>query len=326
MIECRYNNLKCEKSDFNWYYSYDFGNCFSFNTGINETNRQSIGFKQAKKPGFKNGLYLELFIGQANDSFLLNKDYGAVAFLNMENRKPETAQPIKMRPSTHTDVLIKKIVQKKVFTPNSECKDLFLFDFNRIFYNAIINSTFNYYTQTDCFDVCLQRKILINCNCYDLRFLNYNNTEISCVNQSQIDCSDYEYERFVQSDIQTECSECPLECNSVELDISLSTSEFPSQKYAEYLIKMDKIKSHSNKSHYLLDVNQIKRNVLALNIFYSDLEYTLIAESLQNDIVDAIANIGGTIGIFIGISLLSLAEIFEYLLEVLMVYKYNSFN
>jgi len=51
LITCLYNNRKCTTNDFNWYYSYDYGNCFSFNTGVNETNGKDVKMKEAKRPG-----------------------------------------------------------------------------------------------------------------------------------------------------------------------------------------------------------------------------------------------------------------------------------
>jgi len=34
---CIYNNTNCG-DDLHWYWSYDYGNCFQFNVGLNYTN------------------------------------------------------------------------------------------------------------------------------------------------------------------------------------------------------------------------------------------------------------------------------------------------
>lgn len=50
LITCFFNNQRCNLTDFNWYYSYDYGNCFSFNTG-KDSNGKTIDMKKVKRPG-----------------------------------------------------------------------------------------------------------------------------------------------------------------------------------------------------------------------------------------------------------------------------------
>lgn len=56
LISCYYNGLRCYASDFNWFYDYNYGNCYTFNG-----NTASI--KKISKSGPKYGLQLELFTG-----------------------------------------------------------------------------------------------------------------------------------------------------------------------------------------------------------------------------------------------------------------------
>ena len=60
----------------------------------------------------------------------------------------------------------------------------------------------------------------------------------------------------------------------------------------------------------------IQKSFLTLHIHYSELEYTLISEQPSLSAIDLIANIGGSLGLFIGISLLSFLEIVEILIEI----------
>ena len=106
-------------------------------------------------------------------SYSFASDYGAVAFINIENIEPESQKAIKMKSGTLTDVIISKTVYQKAFTPKSECKDLDVFQFQRDFYNVIIKANYSY-TQTQCFDVCLQYKIVFDCNCSSLEYLAYD--------------------------------------------------------------------------------------------------------------------------------------------------------
>lgn len=73
-----------------------------------------------------------------------------------------------------------------------------------------------------------------------------------------------------------------------------------------------------------------KQSLLALNVYFDDLKYTLISESPKTSIFDLIANIGSALGLFIGISLLSFFEILEYILELGLIcfesFKENKFS
>jgi len=54
-------------------------------------------------------------------------------------------------------------------------------------------------------------------------------------------------------------------------------------------------------------------------VYYSSLKYILITEQSQMHIIDLILNVGGTLGLFIGVSFVSLFEISEIILEIIMI-------
>ncbi|CAF0780273.1 unnamed protein product, partial [Brachionus calyciflorus] len=64
---------------------------------------------------------------------------------------------------------------------------------------------------------------------------------------------------------------------------------------------------------------RLKRNVIFLYFYYIDFQYTKIEEVEKMNWLDFIAGIGGTLGLFIGISFLSLVEIVEVIIEVAFV-------
>ena len=69
----------------------------------------------------------------------------------------------------------------------------------------------------------------------------------------------------------------------------------------------------------------LKRNVLSLNIFYDDLNYMLVEEVPSIDFLTLISNIGGTLGLFLGMSFLSGLELLELLFELLF-FKFDKIN
>jgi hypothetical protein len=64
-----------------------------------------------------------------------------------------------------------------------------------------------------------------------------------------------------------------------------------------------------------------QESIVRLNIFYDSLSYTLSEESPQLDMVTLIANIGGNLGLFLGMSMFSFCELITTLIELYYFYK-----
>ena len=69
-----------------------------------------------------------------------------------------------------------------------------------------------------------------------------------------------------------------------------------------------------------LSEQDIQDSFMYANIYFENLVYTMIEESASQTIVSLISNIGGTLGLFMGISLLSLIELLEIITEVFLIY------
>ncbi|XP_021340130.1 acid-sensing ion channel 1-like [Mizuhopecten yessoensis] len=63
-------------------------------------------------------------------------------------------------------------------------------------------------------------------------------------------------------------------------------------------------------------VESVIDNFLGVNIYFEDVNYEVITESAKYDEFQLLSNIGGTLGLFVGASVLSFVEIIQMLLEV----------
>ena len=97
----------------------------------------------------------------------------------------------------------------------------------------------------------------------------------TCLNLTQLDC----IQRVSNAFEQDKCtSECPLECDSVKYEYSLSSMSFPSQSF------YDKLKSDAEylsliESYFGVNLSSIenyKKYFLMVNAYYPYLEYTEI--------------------------------------------------
>ena len=86
---------------------------------------------------------------------------------------------------------------------------------------------------------------------------------------------------------------CPLECDTFEYN---------------YLI-------NSRNSQTMESSNSTQ-----ISVYYDDLKYTFLSENPKVEFVGLVSNIGGSLGLFLGISFFSFVELFEVLAEFIFIY------
>jgi hypothetical protein len=74
-----------------------------------------------------------------------------------------------------------------------------------------------------------------------------------------------------------------------------------------------------NQTTKYLNSNNITKNIVYINVFYDDLLTTFIQEIPAIDGDFLIGNLGGYIGLFAGLTVLSFVEILELLIELILI-------
>ena len=318
LFKCIYNKNKCDIDDFEWYFDFHFGNCFKFNSGYNRTH-DTVPLKYSTIPGEKNGLFMSFFLPNSKNRYSASNSNGLRIFVHDASVSPSSSEGINVKSATMTNIAIKRTIINKAPQPYSDCIDIKT-SYNSILYNHIINSNKDY-RQTDCFDLCLQKNIIESCKCYYLEYPKINNSA-PCLNTSQLLCASHQYTIFIEANVKKDCSKfCPLECNSVSNDLFLSSSDFPTENLYQILKKDKNFKEkYFNKSE--ITYSMLKEKGFAVNIFYPHLKYTVITELEKITIIDLLAGIGGTLGLFLGLSIRHLIKIVEKLVQItIAIYK-----
>ena len=124
--------------------------------------------------------------------------------------------------------------------------------------------------------------------------MNVDSSVKYCSNLSELACTDNLY--FIHDREECEKSSCPLECTSVDYDLSVSSLVY---------------------SNSLSEKNSDFSSTVHLIVYYSTLEYTFINETPQTTELGLFASIGGTLGIFISLSLFTVFEFVEILILVI---------
>jgi len=303
---CMFDEIQCIiASEIQWYYDVLLGNCFRFNSGFNISGH-SIPLKQTINPGINNGLNLYLMLEYPANKYSHAPSEGLRVFIHNNSANPSQSTWVDIKLTEMTNIAIKRTFIQKQPYPYSECIDLDNYDSE---YYTFIKSTNKSYIQEDCYSLCLQRNVIQNCNCYSLYFPKLYDSQ-PCLNQTQLECYIKEYFSFKTKTVDESCAKlCPLECESVIYDLLRSSTSYPTKFWYDFY--KDKVPN--------LDYDTVKERVLAVNIYYSQNSYTKISESPKTSKVDLLSNMGGTLGLYIGISFLSFIEIVEMILEIIFI-------
>ena len=297
-----FNEKPYNSTNLETYFDVNMGVCVRFNTNPNYTER-------LMSTGRNNGLRLQIYMQKPENKYVSQFSYSEGLRLFVYNRSHDlftkSASGVDVSIATSTIVAITRTFVNNEPFPYSDCIDLN--GFNSVLYDYFKGKT---YSQVDCFELCLQKRIIENCKCYDLRYPRLFDFSRSC-DSDAYNCSTIIEKQFRANKIDSECRAlCPLECSSVKYDLTVSTLSYPSVN--TYNFYKDKL---GNESY-----EEVKSKSVELNVYYSELGYTLITQTPKTSVIDLLSSIGGTLGLYIGISLLSFVEIVEALIEFLFIY------
>jgi hypothetical protein len=312
---CYFNNEECTSSwgyigkYFREYFSYDYGNCYQFNVGLNYSN-QPVPFLKQTGEGSDFGLTVQ-FGPYVNFNKYISSFYdGLVLFVHNQSSRPTSTSPIKIEIGKMTSIALKRTFTHNQPSPYTDCQDLS--SFQSTLFDLVKQSNYTY-SQTDCFHLCLQRDIINTCGCYYTRYTQIYDTARPCLNLTQLDC----IQRISNAFEQDKCtSECPLECDSVKYEYSLSSMSYPSQSFYDKL-KSDVNTLSSLESYFGINLSTIenyKKYFLMVNVYYPYLEYTKITETPKFTLIDLISQTGGSLGMFCSFSLFHFIEIIEIII------------
>jgi hypothetical protein len=204
-----------------------------------------------------------------------------------------------LAPGLDYEISVNRIFSYKLGLPYNNClKDVkSIGSFDSDLYRYMIQSTNYSYKQTDCLNYCSGRELY--------NYLNMTNKIERWENivaeypQYFKTITNKVYLDMLKKGIYETCFDCPEECDSIQYD---KTHSFT------------KISTHNEAfKNFQID------NYIFFSVYYENLQYTVIDQIAQMNVFDLISNIGGNLGLFIGISFLSFAELIELLVEIIYI-------
>ncbi len=207
------------------------------------------------------------------------------------------------------ELKITKSIFNKQKKPYSDCDFIedeygnfvYPFSFDSKYYHKIKSAGYEY-SQSMCISFCQLDNFGRNCSFGISSIKSPKNLNFICDDfVDSLTYTDY----FENESVDKECAKwCPLECRTEQFELSLTRNE------------------QRNMSDYGDDK-------ILLNLFFDSVSYFDYEESPSISVYNLISNIGGAIGLLLGMSLLSIFEILEMvILSIYLIirHKYRSFK
>jgi hypothetical protein len=298
------------------FYDVNMGKCFRYNSGKNIFN-QSYPIHNSTINGYKYGLKLNMKI-QIPDEY----DYAEIyVFIHNQSSPPfdtNNGRGFWMAPGSYNYFEIDRVFYQKLDFPYSDClKDVNSFKMNKSLIYKILDDN-RAYTQTDCYYLCSNLFALQDSNCgCNSTFDDFSQNCIRQYNKIETNlnkCISEYLKLFRKKDQYEKCNQyCPLECNSINYLINAYSYQLPVS---------GNVSKISKSNYYTTEFNtheEIKKRFFGIRVYYNDLKYTLISEEPKTKTFNFVSNIGGILGVFLGISFLSFIEIFQIFFEILFI-------
>ena len=320
LISCQYNNQPCLSTDFQYYHNYHYGSCYSFNIGYDFWNNPAQ-IRDSIKAGAQYGLQLELFVGDPYLQQLYTYSSGIKVLIRNKSSIPFPEEKgIEISPGTQTNIVVSRLFINHLPLPYNDCIDEINnenYERNRVF--KIIKSRLNktIYDQTLCLKICTQLNVIDSCKCFDYSLPNISFNEMKgCYSQQELSCLKTNYEILFNDFVELCDVNCPMKCSEIIYNSAISFSIYPTKWYAQKLIEdngsyLSNVTGENQLTYDKWNFEYLQRTTLKLNVYFDNLFYTIVDETPALTIDALISNLGGYLGLFLGMSILSFIEAFE---------------
>ncbi|XP_035486496.2 acid-sensing ion channel 1B isoform X1 [Scophthalmus maximus] len=291
LLECDFRGLDCGPENFKEIFTR-YGKCYTFNSG-----KDGRPLMVTMKGGMGNGLELMLDIQQ--DEYLpvwgetdeTSFEAGIKVQIHTQEEPPFIDQlGFGVAPGFQTFVSCQEQRLTYLPPPWGDCKA-----------TPMDSDFFSSYSITACRIDCETRYLVENCNC---RMVHMPGDAPYCTPEQYKECADPALDFLVERD--NDYCVCETPCNLTRYGKEMSFVKIPSKASAKYLAK-----KFNKTEQYIAD------NILVLDIFFEALNYETIEQKKAYELAGLLGDIGGQMGLFIGASILTILELFDYLYEVI---------
>ncbi|XP_072050209.1 acid-sensing ion channel 1A-like [Amphiura filiformis] len=304
LLSCTFQGYPCTPNNFTWFYNYLYGNCYTFNLGLDSK------IHEVTTAGPLLGLTMSLYIEQ--DEYIPDIQQGAGIRVEIHSQKsmsfPED-KGLNVAPGTEAFISVRKTFIDRKGKPFTNCTT----ETN----STIFSEYFPHvkYSKLMCEKDCFYRAVLFVCNCSDVRY-RYDDSQIACnsTNPKDVGCI-----RMLESRAADIPCGCTFACQEDIFKYVVSYSLWPNDKHKPVVQNGIREMSDHLKKSVENDTSFVEKNVVKINVYYDELTYDFIYHTETYGKYDLLSDLGGNVGLWIGISVLTIVEILELFYDVIML-------
>lgn len=325
LIECSFNGKECSAKNFTLIQSLDFGNCYTLESDLFISRRL----------GPMNGLQMILQVEEFEqvENFLDGSGVRLVIHEPGTVPFPEE-EGFTLSPGYETSIGMKMVTVTRSKPPYGHCNE------GKNFYQTYGKRC----TMSTCINICRNIKVMDRCKCkpseniVDVNYMDRfsslpvcsleNETATEVHNKTKKHnlkktCEEFVYFQIEENKIKCDCESA---CRETVYKNTVSGRLWPKESYlVEELLNLTC--SNNNYSYcseyelHLPEFNNLNDNFLKVIIYYEDLHFEEISEEPLYDGFRFISDIGGTLGLFLGASILSFVELVQLMVEILNYFR-----
>nr|XP_054764512.1 amiloride-sensitive sodium channel subunit alpha-like [Lytechinus pictus] len=296
ILQCSFDQRPCSYRNFSRFEHSQYGNCFTFNGKMLEDSTKTT--LRSGRTGSNYGLQLTLFTEQPENIGILTDESGVKVSIHGQTEQPfPETNGLTASTGQKTIIGLRKLNITRLGGRYGEpC--------TRAGEGTNFTSQTFSYTVNTCQKQCLQATLRQSCGCItDIRFSNY--TQCSALDSKQEKCR--QLVEYLYDTSTLKCS-CPIPCSEESYRRTVSSSLWPSTRYEEHLA--EQLVNINNKLERILtDSRKTRENVVNLVVFFEELNYELNLQLPVYTLESLLGNLGGLLGLYLGISFMSMGEI-----------------
>ncbi|XP_070566572.1 amiloride-sensitive sodium channel subunit beta-like [Ptychodera flava] len=314
LVDCIWKGYPCSPRNFTRIPNAIYGNCYMFNTVKNDVALKT------NRPGMAYGLTLELFVDQDDYIPDITETAGIRVAIDPQDMVPfPEDNGISVSPGFSTEIGLRLIQIERQPDPYGDCIDINNIP-NKYYKNNIYMTKFKVgYSVQSCEKSCYQDTLIEHCSCYDTDYPPTEEAMEQGIKPCNILANYTERHCYEQINVlfdldKLEC-DCPQPCQEKSYLKSMSFSKWPAVNYQDQLkIKVARRLPKSSQSDDIM--SWTRDNVLRIQIYFEELNYQSIKENPAYTGFELCSDIGGQLGLWIGVSMITLFEIFEFFASI----------
>ena len=255
--------------------------------------------------GKNTGLMMELYVGYPpNETFFDTSDGFIISIQNKSDVPFVNSGLMTISAGEDTNLIVNRNYVTYLGYPYGDCLEDITENsaYSSKYFDYIVRNLKIKYSEELCYSLCLQSLVIEVCNCSVPLTPIYEKSTNFCTDDicylDLINNFEIRYPSYCED-------QCPFECSYIEYSVKPYKALYPTYRYIKVLSYF------SNQHGFNFTDDIISKAFLKVNIFYESMKITVTKQSPSLSTVAFFSNIGGTLGLCMGMSILSFVEIIE---------------